>query len=141
MTVEVLGPALVGDVEDELRSVHPSTLPPSWRDGPPAAGSHSCTRQPAGHGRAGCYASPTAAITSGSCRTGKFTELAMKHLPLAPSCSSLALAVIAASATVTRGRSTTSVKRPPPSSVSAMTPNAASSYPVTTTPWITHTWR
>jgi hypothetical protein len=28
VTVEVPGPGLVGDVKDELRSVHASTLPP-----------------------------------------------------------------------------------------------------------------
>jgi hypothetical protein len=54
------------------------------------------------------------------------TELAMKHLALAASCSSSAFAAIAGSATVTRGRSTTSVKWPPSSVVSAMTPYGSS---------------
>jgi hypothetical protein len=46
----------------------------------------------------------------------------MKHFALASWWSSLAFSVMLASATVTFGRSMTSVKWPPPSSVSAMVP-------------------
>ena len=50
----------------------------------------------------------------------------MKHLVLASPCSASAASTMLSSLTVTRGRSTTSVKRPPPSPVSAMVPRASS---------------
>jgi hypothetical protein len=69
-----------------------------------------------------------------SCRTGKLTDRAMKHSSCARSCSSMARSAMAASETVTVGRSTTSTNWPPPSACSAMVPTAWSTYPVTTTP-------
>jgi hypothetical protein len=54
-----------------------------------------------------------AARTTGSCLTGKFTELAMKHFSRASRCSPAAFWTMPGEATVTRGRSTTSMKWPP----------------------------
>jgi hypothetical protein len=50
------------------------------------------------------------ASTTASCLTGKFTELAMKHLSWASRCSAVAFSTISGEVTVTRGLSTTSVK-------------------------------
>ena len=48
---------------------------------------------------------------TGSWRTGKLTEFAMKHFAFASACRAVAASIISPDATVTRGRSTTSVKR------------------------------
>jgi hypothetical protein len=63
---------------------------------------------------------------TGSCRMGKFTEFAMKHLACACLCRLVAVWIISADATVTAGRSMASVKCPPPSSVSVIVASASS---------------
>ena len=78
---------------------------------------------PAGKGQA---AEAAALTIRGSQRTGKFTELAMKHSPWARSCSASATAASLSGVMVTTGRSVTSVKRPL-RGASAMRPSAASS--------------
>src|SRR5829696_4145302 len=61
------------------------------------------------------------ACTWGSWWTGMLTELAMKQARWAAACRAIAASTIAGEATLTWGRSTTSVKRPP-SPVSVMVP-------------------
>ena len=78
-------------------------------------------------------AAQSATTIVASCRTGKFTELAMKQPSCAFSCSACALSTSVPCATVTRGRSTTSVNRSLPS-FTAITPCASSSYATTCTP-------
>jgi hypothetical protein len=50
------------------------------------------------------------AVITGAWRTGKLTELAMKHFACASWCRIVAVSVISGEAISTRGRSTTSVK-------------------------------
>ena len=58
----------------------------------------------------------------------------MKHFSCASWCRPFAFSIMSGELTVTCGRSTTSVKRPPPSASSVMVATASSRYPVTTTP-------
>ena len=57
---------------------------------------------------------------------GKFTEEAMKHLAEASWWSSSARSTMSGDATVTTGRSSTAVNRPPPSPSSAIVPEESS---------------
>jgi len=102
----------------------------------------SCRRPPCSRSILGRSTSSTsdraprdhsATMIVGSWRTGKFTELAMKHPACADSCSSRAFSRSVPFATVTRGRRSTSVKRILPS-CSSITPCASSPYATTTTP-------
>src|SRR6185312_14717716 len=61
---------------------------------------------------------------TGSQRTGKFTELAMKHFSWAVWCSRSAMATSLSAVMVMRGFSTTSVKRPPSLPSSSIVPSA-----------------
>ena len=63
---------------------------------------------------------------TGSWCTGKATELAMKHIRLASSCSAAAFSAMSAVATVMAGRSVTALKRPEPSAASSIVPMALS---------------
>ncbi|MNN46480.1 hypothetical protein D3C81_1608620 [compost metagenome] len=67
-------------------------------------------------------------LTLGVCKTGKFTELAIKQYSLAFLCNSMACAIIVESFTRTEGFSVTSLKRPFPFSSSSMIAVAWSIY-------------
>src|SRR5699024_8450437 len=75
-------------------------------------------------------------VASGACRTGKFTERAMKQWSCACWCRSAITSSATGSATSTFGCSTTSVNCPAPATSTRIVPVARSVYPVTATPAI-----
>lgn len=88
-------------------------------------------------GRDGLFYAPIAVQVT-LCFTGKFNELAMKHILFASSCREFAHEMSSGLEITTSGRSKISVNFPLPSGFSVMVPFALSLYSITTIPFFEH---